>query len=437
MKKLFRLAALGCCLAVLLGLLVAVPAAALAGPTLRTTLTDNSIQRGSKRTFDVWARNAGGEKIRATVRHNGETLEPTWNDDEKASYTLHFTEEGENLVTVSASSDGGKRAELTYHITYRPAEAGEEIGRAIWSVELFTVGGGYLIAPTEVPIYEGETSAEQLLRLLSENGLVGYYGGSVKSAFYLAYIADGTAAGETYNNYRRSDPPANPRGLGLNPEIPDLLVPYLEENMTYYDPDDYAKNSAGYLGEFAFTNGSGWMYAVNNVFPNVGFADCYLSDGDVVRVQFTLGYGADIGGAAALGTEADGSGYYAVANKDALTREICNAQKADLLAYANVSDAYRAALAVMATLDATQEAADAAASALADALKHPEAPEPTEPSETTEAPEVPETPEVPEQPKTTEAPERIGGCFASATPWAAVWLVPAAGLVLAYRRKRM
>lgn len=122
MKKRLRLAALGCCLALLLGLFFAVSAAALSGPSLYTTLTDHAVQRGSRKTFDVWARNAGGEKIRATVRHNGEILEPTWDDDEKASYTLHFTEEGENLVTVSASSDGGKRTELTYQITYLPAE---------------------------------------------------------------------------------------------------------------------------------------------------------------------------------------------------------------------------------------------------------------------------------------------------------------------------
>lgn len=431
MKKTLRLAALGCCLALLLGLFFAVSAAALSGPSLCTTLTDHAVQRGSRKTFDVWARNAGGEKIRATVRHNGEILEPTWDDDEKASYTLHFTEEGENLVTVSASSDGGKRTELTYQITYLPAEAGEEIGRAIWSVELFTVGGGYLIAPTEVSIREGETAAEQLLRLLTKNGFVGYYGGSVKESFYLAYIADGTAAGETYNNYRRSDLPAVPRGLGLTPEIPDLLKPYLKENMTYFDPDDYAKNSKGYLGEFAFTNGSGWMYAVNNVFPNVGFADCYLSDGDVVRVQFTLGYGADIGGAAALGTEAGGGGYYAVANKDVLTREICNAQKADLLAYGNISDAYEAALAVMATLNATQAAVDSAANELAKAMKHPIA--------TILPDNEGESRPTPEQPGSYGQPDSTGhesACFASVTPWAAVWLLPAAGLALVHRRKR-
>ena len=69
---------------------------------------------------------------------------------------------------------------------------------------MFTIGCGYLVYPQKVNIYEGETSAQQLLRLLNENGYVGYYGGSVSSSFYLAYVADGTASAARYNNYQRS-----------------------------------------------------------------------------------------------------------------------------------------------------------------------------------------------------------------------------------------
>lgn len=377
MQRSKRIVLLLCTVLILICSLPAVLSGAASGPSLVTTLNDNAIQRGSKKTFDVWARNAGGTKIRATVKHNGERLDPTWDDNEKASYTLNFTEEGENIVTVSASSDGGKKKELTYRITYIRAKEGEEIGKAIWSIEAFSIGCGYLIEPTEVPIYEGETSAEQLLRLLSENGLIGYYGGTVKSSFYLAYIADGNVTGMRYNNYQRSPLPSVPRRLDLSPVIPSFLFSYLEANMTYFDPDDYEKSWVGYLGEFAFTNGSGWMYAVNNVFPNVGFADCYLSDGDTVRIQFTLGYGADIGGAAAVGTDIPGAGtqpaggYFPVANKDRLSKAICCARASNLLMRANVKAAYDTAFEVMATLNAKQEAVDAAVTALNDALENP------------------------------------------------------------------
>lgn len=377
-------------------------AQAAGGPSITTTLTDNAIQRGSKKTFDVWARNASGSKIKATVRLNGEKLTPTWDDNEKASYTLIFTREGENVVTVSASSDGGRKRELTYHIIYQKAGEGEQIGTAIWTVEAFTLGCGYLVAPTEVAIYEGETAAEQLIRLLHTSGFVGYYGGNVKNAFYLAYIADGTAAGERYNGYQKSGTPDKPRTLSLSPVVPTLLVPYLQESMTYFDPDDYSVNCNGYLGEFAVTNGSGWMYCVNNVFPNVGFADCYPADGDVVRVQFTLGYGADIGGFGAMGTEIPdvdtqpSGGYFTVANKDALTRNIARARTSGVLARANVATAYRAALDAAAMLNASQETADAAAAALERAVAAPDAPS---------ADDKPPVEEVP--PVITTAPVRV------------------------------
>ena len=269
---------------------------AAAGPTLRTTLSDNITQRGSKKTFDVWARNASGEKIKATVTFNGEKLSPTWDDNEKSSYTLNFTVEGENTVVVSASSDGGRKKQLTYHINYEKARQGEKIGTAVWSVEMFTIGCGYLVYPQKVNIYEGETSAQQLLRLLNENGYVGYYGGSVSSSFYLAYVADGTASAARYNNYQRSSSASSPKALGISPSIPSVLVPHLKSTMTFYDPADYEKNWKGHLGEFVITNGSGWMYSVNGVFPNYGVNKYTVKNGDNIKLRYTCnGLGEDIG----------------------------------------------------------------------------------------------------------------------------------------------
>ncbi len=56
-----------------------------------------------------------------------------------------------------------------------------------------------------------------------------------------------------------------------------------------------------YLGEFDYCEKSGWMYSIadrmtgNPSFPGVGAADWRLSDGEVMRWQFTVwGYGADL-----------------------------------------------------------------------------------------------------------------------------------------------
>ena len=348
-----------------------------ASPTVTTTLQDQTVQRGSKKTFDVWARNGQGKKIPATVKFNGVRLDPTWDDNEKASYTLHFTQAGENTVTVSATSDGGKKKELVYHITYQPAQDGEVIGSATWSVELFTLGCGYLIQPTEVPIYEGETSADQLLRLLSENGYCAYYGGKTSASFYLGYIANGDAASAVFSGYHRSPNAPSPRHLDIVPNIPLLLALHLSKTMDTYLPNDYTENWQGYLGEFVISNGSGWMFSLNNRFPNVGFADTFLSDGDVVRVRFTLGYGADIGGFGAMGTnipnaDAQPTGnYYAVANKDALTSALSRAAASGLLSYRNVKQAYDNALTVAQNVTASQKSVDAVLDALNAAMAHP------------------------------------------------------------------
>ena len=129
--------------------------------------------------------------------------------------------------------------------------------------------------------------------------------------------------------------------------------------MNYFNARDYEENSEGYLGEFVYTNGSGWMYSVNHVFPNVSFADTYLSDGDVVRVQFTLAYGADIGGASAMGGSLPGGGqtpsaYYDVADKDALTAQIAAARASGRMGEAAVSAAYKEAVRTAATLNIGQ-----------------------------------------------------------------------------------
>ena len=39
------------------------------------------------------------------------------------------------------------------------------------------------------------------------------------------------------------------------------------------------RSSSEWLGEFDYTSMSGWMYCVNNAFPNYGASDCKLEDG--------------------------------------------------------------------------------------------------------------------------------------------------------------
>ena len=261
--------------------------------SIETTLSDGIIQKTAKRTFFVIAKDGDGNKVTPTATFNGDALSPTWDDATQTSFTLNFTVEGENTVVVSAGD-----AELTYTITYQPAEDGEYVGQAIFSIEAFSLGEGYIVEPVLTDIYAGDCAAAVLMRVLNRFGFTESHTGSVEGGFYLATIKDGTIP----------NIPVSP--VNAPAELVDALSSW---GITL--EDRYSENE---LGEFDYCYASGWMYCLNNVFPNVGFSDSYLSDGDVVRVQFTVAYGSDIGGGYAM-VGIDNTSFYPVANKDRLS----------------------------------------------------------------------------------------------------------------------
>ena len=315
--------------------------------TVETTLTDGITQKNSRMTFDVFAKDADGKKLPArevTVLLNGSPVSVNWDDDVKTSYTLKFTQEGENIVTVKAH-----KVTLQYTIHYVKAQPGEVIGQAVFAIEAFTLGGGYIVEPCYVDIVEGENAAQALDRLLKAKGFTYQNTGTLESGFYLSHIV-GDALSEIDVT---------------GDSIPAQLRQKLDESGYTINP----RSDANSLGEFDYDYASGWMYCLKNVFPNVGFADSYLSEGDVVRVQFTLAYGSDIGGGYAMGT--GGTSYYPVANKDALTRRVAaiNAEidKDPYYLEKNcLNKTYDAAMNVLTTLYSTQAEVDAALANLPD-----------------------------------------------------------------------
>jgi|GEM_PF-241183 len=316
--------------------------------TLETTLEDGITQRNSRMTFDVFAKDGDGNKLPAsevTVLLNGDPVSVNWDDDTKTSYTLHFTKEGVNTVVVKAH-----KSSLTYTITYVKAEPGDVVGKAVFTVEALSLGGGYIIEPCYVDIIEGENAAQALARLLEERGFTYSNTGSLESGFYLSHIQGDALAG--------IDPTGD--------SIPQALREKLEEK----NFDIQTRTDETSLGEFDYTSASGWMYCLKNVFPNVSFADSYLSEGDVVRVQFTVAYGSDIGGGFAMGS-GDSAGYFDMANKDALTRRVAaiNAEIEANPYYLEqncLTKAYDAAMDVLTTLYVSQADVDAALADLPD-----------------------------------------------------------------------
>lgn len=338
--------------------------------SIETTLINNSVIKSAKKTFDVIARK-NGKKISSSVTLNGSKVSKAWDDSDKTSFTLNLTKEGSNTVEIIADGVSKK-----INITYIKAKPGEVIGQAAVSVELFSFGNGYLIEPVNIDIVEGENAAVALVKFLHKNGYLCYYSGELSKNFYMAYIADGDKTEKNYDGYTSSlktyGKPSNPKKIKIKSNIPKILSGYLEKDMNYFEKDD-DKNANGFLGEFLFTNGSGWMYSVNNVFPNVSFSQTYLSDGDVIRVQFTMGYGADIGGFSAMGGSVPGvngvSGdYYKVSDKSDLTSFMAYVNSKGLKSKSDIKNAYENCYKVAEELDVSQAKVDSVTKNLSEVL---------------------------------------------------------------------
>ena len=268
-------------------------------PTIETTLEDGMLQKNSRKVFDVFARDIYGEKLECIVSCNDINIEPSWDDDSKTSFTLEFPESGEYIIEITASDRDGNSQTETYTIIYEMAQYGETIGEATICIEAFTVGGGYIVAPCKIDIPEGVNCAYILDELLAENNLSYMNTGSLDGGFYLSTVGD---------------------IADFTPVISDTLIAALTDAGFNIDENGFMPNE---LSEFDFTQGSGWMYSVNGIFPNVGFSEYYLQDGDVMRIQFTLAYGADIGGTSGTGISYTEE-FYEIVNRDELTKLIAD-----------------------------------------------------------------------------------------------------------------
>ena len=241
------------------------------GILLKTTLTDKLKVKGQRKLFDVWARDAEDNTLKPTATLDGQALSATWSDNVKTSFTLDFQgmEEGEHTVVISAEDGKGASKTQTYTVIYQKAKKGEFIGYATVSIEAFTISKGYIVEPVLMPVYEGDNAAKAFVNLIREEGYDVEYTGSLTSGFYLSHIV-----GSNAKNPKNATKKLDLAGAALEPhmaeKLPDLM----------FDADG---GTEGSLGEFDYNYMSGWMYCVNTVFPNVGFADYYLSDGDVMR----------------------------------------------------------------------------------------------------------------------------------------------------------
>lgn len=244
-------------------------------PTLQTTLVDGSTIRGRYKNFSAWAYDYNGNRLGADyilVRVNGSKKNASliWDDGKKTSYRLELTP-GENKVTFTIVDMEGNMAEYQYILYSEAVGKGESIGTVMFSLEADVLCLDYLIPPTKVEIYEGDTSDVALRRFLNENGFECISTGA-GAGFYLAGVGS----------------------AGLFRDEKPMIASWANGAVSSSGGTIQYNYEVGYLREKDFGPGSGWMFTINDEIPNYGFGSAYLEDGDVVRVRYTLGMGKDL-----------------------------------------------------------------------------------------------------------------------------------------------
>lgn len=184
----------------------------------------------------------------------------------------------EHTITIRAWDGEGNSAFVSYRILYRFVDTGDVIGTAYIVIDATTVGLDVMEEPYTYKIRQNTPASYAVIDALEEWGYEYEYSGSMDVGFYLRRISRG--------------------GMMDYPAIPEnLWSKILQDGLTLTGQTD--NNS---LGEFDYTQGSGWMYSVGgNTYAGKGLSGYYLTDGDTLYLRFTLAYGKDIGGYSSTG----------------------------------------------------------------------------------------------------------------------------------------
>ena len=323
-------------------------------PTIWTDVSNGNVYTTTNVNINVIATGADGVKLSkdyVTVTVNDTPASLLWDDLNLTSFKLVLTE-GTNLIKITAT-DGSYSKTEAFTVTCDP----EVASSIVISIEAFSIGMGYVVEPYKITLdnatlsamatYFALPSAEAMKAQLNGAFLLEYvihlhgytsmYTGAIESGYYLASISGVDTSNATITEEMEGK--LNEKGMAV-------------ENYEVYED--------GTLSQMDFVQLSGWMYGANGVALNVGFDQYIPQNGDVVRVQFTLAWGMDVGLQGGLGMGDIGS-FYPEVNKDELTSLIAEA----LLRGVDATEEMEAAC----LLDTDQETIDAACESLREKLQ--------------------------------------------------------------------
>lgn len=208
------------------------------------------------------------------------------------------------------------------------------------SIEKFVLGQGYIMEPTMVTVPEDATVEAAINQALTQTG----HTANITAGYYGPYIK-----GVTDLN----------RG---EVQVPQKVLDALTAANLVFVSEDATPDTLD-TGDYCAY--SGWLFSVNNVFPNTGISNTTVNEGDVIRVQFSLTGGSDVDGKCSWVTPV----YPDYANRTDLTRALAEINHKKLsnpsyLTQNNLQTAYDTAMAIMGDFESTQAQVNTAYTAL-------------------------------------------------------------------------
>ena len=177
-----------------------------------------------------------------------------------------------HVIKVLAWDGKGNSTYKYYNVTFSYIPEGVLSGEVTVVLDATAAGRGVMDSG-KVVVASGDTVASAVRDFLTLYGYAPTYDGTETNAFYLRSI---------------SRP-----NIGKYAFIPSKLQELLERDGATFT----GRPKRDSLGEFDFTRGSGWMYAIDGeVYPNRSMSLYPVQPGMTIYIRYTLAYGKDIGG---------------------------------------------------------------------------------------------------------------------------------------------
>ena len=244
-------------------------------PVITTSLEEGQHVSGNALTFTVKAvsyKNVTLDSFDIKVYLNGQRLYSSGtNSHGQISYrTDGMLVDGTNEISITATDSEGNSSNIIKNIDVDINGARPIEGTVHIRLDAQSIGLGTLYASTE-EIYQGESTAAFVDRVLKNAGFGIDHGGTTAYGYYLKRI------------YRTGIT----RGWNINQNVKN----HLDE----INASESVKPSLNSLGEHDIYDASGWMYSWNGEWPD-GMSSITLRDGDELRIVFSLYYGYEYNG---------------------------------------------------------------------------------------------------------------------------------------------